>query len=104
MANTIVVELTPKDAAMVSAWQRQKEKIAAFATEIEAAGHKTHKAGDEAEAWTDKLKSGLGESAMKVAKFVAGFGLIEKAAEKVVESFDKWIEDLDEVVKKEREA
>jgi len=104
MTNTITVELTPKDSEMLQAWQRQRDNIAAFASEIEKAGHSAQHANKDTETWTDNIQKGLEESVKKVGKFIGGFALIETTAEKVVDSFDKWIEDLDEVVKKEREA
>jgi hypothetical protein len=103
VANKITVELEPKDAEMVAAWQRQRDNIAAFGEQIQNAGEHTKKAHHEADSWLGRMKEGLSENTSKLINFFTGFAVVEKAADLVGEAIHKWIEELDEVLHKQRE-
>jgi hypothetical protein len=96
MANKITVEMSAQDAELVAAWQRQKQNLAEFDEHV----HRTHKT---TESWGTSFKADLADFGKGLVASYAGFEGVKLGAEKVAEAFKKWNEELDEVLKKQRE-
>jgi hypothetical protein len=97
MANNITVELTPKDAEMVSAWQRQRENLASFADGLQ----KTH---GEAKNLTDGMIQGFKGVGESLLNSFLGFEAVRKVGDFVVDAYREQAKELTEVVAKQRES